>query len=308
MSRKRRAGADRGPALVVPPAEAGAAPALQVGGPAALLGNLARAGLPIAPGFCVTAEAYRRHLAQPAIAPALDALHRPLAGYTRTEGAPAPSADLLARLRRRVSAVPLPPAVAQALAEAHDSLPLENQAALLVRLSPIGEPLAAYPLDGAREAVGLDELSDAIRELWAGLWAEAAAPAEGERHAAPGLVGAGALVTGVPAGAARGGWAGRGPFAASEGGQMERETLGPDAQQRLAALGAQAAAVVGAPIELDWYYDGGEFRIIGARLAPTAPAAPRSGGRRLPRAAQGVAVGLVGAGALALLRRLTRRP
>src|SRR5690349_17986970 len=109
-------------ALVRPLAEVTPADSAAVGSRAAALGALLQAGLPVPAGFCITTEAYRRHVAQSAIAGALDGMHRPLAGVTRTEGTPRAAADLLGRLRRQIRNTLLPPSVAEAIHAAYTEL------------------------------------------------------------------------------------------------------------------------------------------------------------------------------------------
>ena len=95
-----------------------------VGGKAANLGELARAGLPVPPGVCLTTEAYR----QVAEAAGLAEIHAALAGVAATD------VDTLAavagRARSALLPTPVPVGVAEEGATAHPRLNQEVSVAV----------------------------------------------------------------------------------------------------------------------------------------------------------------------------------
>lgn len=134
-----------------------------VGGKAAQLGDLARAGLPIPPGFVVTAEALRAFFAAEPLAAALQLV------CDAEESTLDRVATVLCELVHRT---PLPEHVERAIRDA--SRAFGEERLLAVRTSPdpdVFEPhalgMTATVLDVASE----DALIDAVRTCWASLFA-----------------------------------------------------------------------------------------------------------------------------------------
>ncbi|GAA4773370.1 phosphoenolpyruvate synthase [Actinomycetospora chlora] len=128
----------------------------RVGGKAANLGALVRAGLPVPDGVCLTTAAYRA-----AVGSALDAL---LAE---------PDADVLGeKARAAVLALPVPDAVADAVRAACPDGPVA------VRSSATAEDLPDASFAGQQDTylnvVGPDAVLDAVRRCWASLWTDRA--------------------------------------------------------------------------------------------------------------------------------------
>ncbi|GIG65022.1 PEP/pyruvate-binding domain-containing protein [Phytomonospora endophytica] len=149
-------------ALVLPLAEIGPERFEVVGGKAANLGVLTRAGFPVPPGFCLTTEAYARVVAD-VLDPVLDAFDVP--------GADLPA--LAARARELVTAAEVPTAIAEAVtALADDNTPYA------VRSSATAEDLPNASFAGQQDTylnvVGAPDLLDAVRRCWASLWTERA--------------------------------------------------------------------------------------------------------------------------------------
>ncbi|WP_219463112.1 PEP/pyruvate-binding domain-containing protein [Nonomuraea rhizosphaerae] len=124
----------------------------EVGGKAANLGVLTRAGLPVPDGFCVTTEAYRR------IASGID----PTAGA--------------AHVRERILRAPIPADVAAAVLDALlDALP---GGPVAVRSSATAEDLPYASFAGQQDTylnvVGAQAVLDAVRRCWASLWTDRA--------------------------------------------------------------------------------------------------------------------------------------
>jgi rifampicin phosphotransferase len=126
-----------------------------VGGKAANLGELTRAGLPVPPGFCVTTLAYRQVAAGSALDRVTD---RPeLARQALLDAEmPAPVAD----------------AVRAKYAELGENVPVA------VRSSATAEDLPFASFAGQQDTylnvVGADAVLDAVRRCWASLWTDRA--------------------------------------------------------------------------------------------------------------------------------------
>ncbi|MGH8903412.1 MAG: PEP/pyruvate-binding domain-containing protein, partial [Egibacteraceae bacterium] len=139
-----------------------------VGGKAANLGELLRAGLPVPDGFCVTTAAYGLVAdGSPALAALLDEL----------VGAPADRlAELATQARQAVLAAPVPDAVTGAITEVYRTLGAGAKVA--VRSSATAEDLPFASFAGQQDTylnmVGEDAVLDAVRRCWASLWTDRA--------------------------------------------------------------------------------------------------------------------------------------
>ena len=141
----------------------------RVGGKGASLGELARAGIEVPPGFVVTTEAFT------AFAAALPDLRTPLAGLRADDLAAVTSAT--ARIRARVLEAPLPAALREAIAAAHAALVGDDASApVAVRSSATSEDSAEASFAGLQDTFlwvrGLDAVVDAVRRCWASLYSE----------------------------------------------------------------------------------------------------------------------------------------
>ena len=141
-----------------------------VGGKAANLGELMRAGLPVPAGFCLTTQAYRR-----ATSPAgLDAVHAALAA-TAADDLPG-LAGLAADARRLVLAADVPADIADAVRAAYAAL--GTDAPVAVRSSATAEDLPFASFAGQQDTflnvVGVDAVLAAVRQCWASLWTDRA--------------------------------------------------------------------------------------------------------------------------------------
>ena len=132
--------------------------AARVGGKGANLGECARAGLPVPPGFCVSTDAYRE----------------------TTQGV----ADLLtahaargeARAARQlVLDLPIPDSVRSAISEAYARL---GEPRVAVRSSATAEDSAEASFAGQQDTylgvVGIESVLDAVRRCWSSLWTDRA--------------------------------------------------------------------------------------------------------------------------------------
>jgi len=141
-----------------------------VGGKAGNLGELTRAGLPVPPGFCLTTEAYREATEDAGLEEIFDALEGTGSSDIATLSA------LAGRARDAVLAVPIPPAIADAVADEYERLGADVPVA--VRSSATAEDLPFASFAGQQDTylniVGRDDVLDAVRRCWASLWTERA--------------------------------------------------------------------------------------------------------------------------------------
>ncbi|NUW30958.1 phosphoenolpyruvate synthase [Nonomuraea sp. SMC257] len=131
----------------------------EVGGKAANLGEMTRAGLPVPPGWVLTTDAYR----QVAEAAAL--------GEVIAEGGP----GLAPAARERLLGTPVPEPVAKAVTAAYERL---GGGPVAVRSSATAEDLPFASFAGQQDTylnvVGVDDVLDAVRRCWASLWTDRA--------------------------------------------------------------------------------------------------------------------------------------
>jgi pyruvate,water dikinase len=137
--------------------DAGALPT--VGGKAANLGELIKAGLQVPDGFAVTTEAYRR-----------------VAGELTTGLAGLDGDELAARARALLLAAPVPEDLAGEIRQAYQQL--GDDVAVAVRSSATAEDLPYASFAGQQDTylhiIGADPVIDAVRRCWASLWTDRA--------------------------------------------------------------------------------------------------------------------------------------
>ncbi|ONI81184.1 phosphoenolpyruvate synthase [Actinosynnema sp. ALI-1.44] len=125
-----------------------------VGGKAANLGELTRAGLPVPPGFCVTTDAYR----EVAAAAGADGSHD------------------AATTRALILGTAMPDAISEAITRAYAALGADVPVA--VRSSATAEDLPFASFAGQQDTylnvVGIGDVLDAVRRCWASLWTDRA--------------------------------------------------------------------------------------------------------------------------------------
>ncbi|GAA1998108.1 PEP/pyruvate-binding domain-containing protein [Microbacterium pumilum] len=165
------ASVDGDTALVLDLAHLSAGDIAAVGGKAANLGELIRAGFDVPPGFCITTEAYRRAVRGTTIE----------AG-TGTDAAAARAAVLDA---------PFPEPVATAVRDAYARLESGTDGPVAVRSSATAEDLPGASFAGQQDTylnvAGIDAVLDAVHRCWASLWTDRAVA----YRAAQGIDGAG---------------------------------------------------------------------------------------------------------------------
>lgn len=138
----------------------------RVGGKGANLGELARAGLPVPPGFVVTASAYLEAMERGGVRATL------LEQAAADVGSPDALARVAAALQGLVRAAGLPADVAEAIRGAYAAFGDDPRVA--VRSSATAEDTASTSFAGMNETFtnvqGADELLERVVDCWASLW------------------------------------------------------------------------------------------------------------------------------------------
>jgi pyruvate, water dikinase len=150
----------------------------RAGGKGANLGELLAAGIPVPPGFVVTAAAYLDALDRAGVRAAV--AERAAAART---AAPEALGGLAAGLRDAIAAVDVPDDLAAAVAIAYREL--GDDVPVAVRSSAIGEDAGDSSFAGAHrtltDVVGVPALLDAIGSCWASLFGDRALAYRGAR-------------------------------------------------------------------------------------------------------------------------------
>src|SRR2546425_870158 len=159
-------------AMVLPFAAIDRTSISSVGGKAANLGELTRAGLPVPPGFCVTTAAYTLV----AVGVALESILAELA--TTEVGDVKRLAALAAEARASLLAASMPDSVAQAIIEAYRAFGNGEPIPVAVRSSATAEDLPYASFAGQQDTYlnigGIEAVLDAVRCCWASLWTDRA--------------------------------------------------------------------------------------------------------------------------------------
>jgi pyruvate,water dikinase len=148
---------------------ADAADAATVGGKAASLGELARAGVAVPPGFAVTTEAFTAAMT------ALDADGALRAGIEALPADVTEIARVAARFRALLADAPLPAEVAAAIEAGYAALAADSGGAdVAVRSSATVEDSAEASFAGLQDTYlgvfGADVVADHVRRCWASLY------------------------------------------------------------------------------------------------------------------------------------------
>jgi phosphohistidine swiveling domain-containing protein len=146
-----------------------------VGGKAANLGEMVRAGLPVPPGFCVTAEAYREFVRVAGLAVRIERLLGDLDPESTSQ-----VDEAAGRIRGLFNEEPIPSAIAESISESYAELALvvdagvSGQPAVAVRSSATAEDLPDASFAGQQDTYlhirGTDALLEHVRRCWASLW------------------------------------------------------------------------------------------------------------------------------------------
>ena len=134
------------------------------------LARLARAGLPVPPGFCITCSAYREHLEENALAGEVRSLAASISASHLEERSAA-----LEALRQRITAATLRDELGEEIARMYRDLGADTVA---VRSSATAEDLAGTSFAGQYDTFldvqNVERCLEAVRECWASLWTERA--------------------------------------------------------------------------------------------------------------------------------------
>lgn len=158
---------------VLPFSAIGAADLSRVGGKGANLGELARAGLPVPDGFCVTTDAFRRALFRERDE-RFEALLDALAAVPAGDVAAARAAG--EAIREHVRARPVPEEIRRAILAAWEQAGTAH--AYAVRSSATAEDLPHASFAGQQDTylnvAGAEELIARVRDCWASLYTDRA--------------------------------------------------------------------------------------------------------------------------------------
>ena len=137
-----------------------------VGGKGANLGELTRAGIPVPPGFVVTADTYFRFIQQNALEPILQKELFKLDVHNSRE-----LSDRAARIRQRIMDAPMPGHIAAEIKEAYRKL---GEGPVAVRSSATAEDLPEASFAGQQSTylnvVGEENVVRAVHACWASLF------------------------------------------------------------------------------------------------------------------------------------------
>jgi phosphohistidine swiveling domain-containing protein len=144
-----------------------------VGGKAANLGEMVRAGLPVPPGFCVTAEAYREFVRVAGLAERIERLLADLDPDSTSQ-----VDEAARRIRGLFNEEPIPSEIAESISQSYAELALVvdggGQPAVAVRSSATAEDLPDASFAGQQDTYlhirGTDALLEHVRRCWASLW------------------------------------------------------------------------------------------------------------------------------------------
>lgn len=143
-----------------------------VGGKAANLGELTRAGLPVPPGFCVTTAAYALVADRASLETILVELD------TTVVDNRGHLAALAAAARASLLAAAMPDSVTGAIIEAYRALGNGALLPVAVRSSATAEDLPYASFAGQQDTylnrVGIEAVLDAVKRCWASLWTDRA--------------------------------------------------------------------------------------------------------------------------------------
>ncbi|MGD2078398.1 MAG: PEP/pyruvate-binding domain-containing protein, partial [Chloroflexota bacterium] len=146
-----------------------------VGGKGANLGEMARAGFPVPPGYCIVAPAYRQMIEDSGLYPAIEAILGQMAVKD-----PADVASKSAQIRDLILDEPVPASLAKEITSSYRQLgtrmglvdPVSIPVA--IRSSATAEDLPTASFAGQQDTYlnirGEESLLDHVRRCWASLW------------------------------------------------------------------------------------------------------------------------------------------
>jgi pyruvate,water dikinase len=172
--RKPQAGSEQLPddALVLPLSALDQSLLPLVGGKAARLGELTRAGFAVPQGFCITTAVYAQLPVHAELEPLVEALTQ-LGQRDSTR-----QAELAALVRVTLLKTPLPAAAVEAITAAYQALGAREPVAVAVRSSATAEDLPAASFAGQQDTAlnvrGVQAVLRAVQRCFASLWTDRA--------------------------------------------------------------------------------------------------------------------------------------
>ncbi len=144
-----------------------------IGGKAAGLAGMIKAGIPVPPGFIVTTEAYREFIFETGLADYIESVLK----ETVTSGKPREYEVASELIRSKFAETPMPPRIAQEIREAYakleDLVGVKN-VPVAVRSSATAEDLPEASFAGQQETYlnvrGADNVVEMVKKAWGSLW------------------------------------------------------------------------------------------------------------------------------------------
>ncbi|RLF23177.1 MAG: phosphoenolpyruvate synthase [Thermoprotei archaeon] len=146
-----------------------------VGGKCANLGELINAGIPVPPGFAITAYAYKRFIEETGIKDKIYAILKEVI----KEGKPEEYQEASKRIRELIESTPMPRDIEEAIREAYRELCArvgfrEHRLPVAVRSSATAEDLPDASFAGQQETylnvIGEDEVIEKVKKCWSSLF------------------------------------------------------------------------------------------------------------------------------------------
>ncbi|MHC4110356.1 MAG: PEP/pyruvate-binding domain-containing protein [Planctomycetota bacterium] len=141
-----------------------------VGAKALSLARMDRIGLPVPPGFCVTAPTYRRHLKLNNLVGRIDSTVEQF-----RDASPAATKEALSNLRQAIIDAPMADTLHQQIEHQYQTLHTKY---LAVRSSATAEDLPGHSFAGQYDThlgiMDLDGCIEAVKKCWASLWTDRA--------------------------------------------------------------------------------------------------------------------------------------
>ncbi|USS40912.1 phosphoenolpyruvate synthase [Thermococcus aggregans] len=149
-----------------------------VGGKGANLGELTRAGIPVPPGFCVTAEAYKYFVENVRVEDGrtLQEWIMDIISKTNVDDSKQLQENT-AKIREKIISMEMPEEIAKEIEQAYKELSQrfgKDEVYVAVRSSATAEDLPEASFAGQQETyldvLGADDVKDKVKRCWASLW------------------------------------------------------------------------------------------------------------------------------------------
>jgi len=149
-----------------------------VGGKGANLGELTRAGIPVPPGFCVTAEAYKYFVENVRVEDGRTLQEWIMDIISKTDVDDSRQLqENTAKIREKIISLPMPEEIAREIEDAYRKLSQrfgKDEVYVAVRSSATAEDLPEASFAGQQETyldvIGVDDVIDKVKRCWASLW------------------------------------------------------------------------------------------------------------------------------------------